>query len=392
MVSKIKQRGESQKQDSIGVRSLQDQPKGEIQKKESNEARSLQNQPHRESQEHESSEASTLQGQPERKSQEASANDIQSERKTKEQKSDGASAERIQSGLKNTEQQNLDERIPKGTQRGRQRQQHQILTDVQVFMVCRQKNDAFCAVYDFLTSCGIMVKRYCMEGSDDFDFGSNEEHEISETLKYSHLMLLFDYKLENVKPEKSDPLTRFDWIVGYAQKEIKLPVYIIHNNQDIDVKLPDRLPWASLLCLYVPSLNVDKEIVLHNLMVDLFEAIQKHDFSDFKLIPGMHHSERVQRTNRKSKRKGTSAEGVMGAPEQVCHLFVRWTSSDVSNEDVWVEMERRGFIIKELKCKSHPEAQKKSFKLSVPPSEFNKLLNKNLWPKGVCVQPYLSQR
>ena len=128
-----------------------------------------------------------------------------------------------------------------------------------------------------------------MEGSDDFDFGSNEEDEISETLKHSQLMLLFDYKLENVKAEKGDPLTRFDWIVGYAQKQVKLPVYIIHNNPDPDVQFPNRLPWATFPRITVSGQNGDKRIMLHNFIVDLFEAIRQHNFSAHKLTPKSHN-------------------------------------------------------------------------------------------------------
>ena len=292
---------QSQEQKSNEAITLQDQPKQERQEQKSNNASTVYDQPkmechaspkldqaEEESQKQECHEARSLQDQPKRERQQASASDVQSGRETKEQKSEGASANGIQLGLENAEQQNLDEGIPKdSTQRtlGQQRQQPQRLIDVQVFMACRQKNDVFKVVYDFLTLCGITAKRYCMEGSDDFDFGSNEEHEISETLKFSQLMLLFDYKLENIKLEKGDPLTRFDWIVGYAQKQVELPVYIIHNNQDTDVQLPDRFPWATFPRIHVSGQNVDFKITLHNFMVDLFGAIRKHDFSDFKLIP-----------------------------------------------------------------------------------------------------------
>ena len=39
----------------------------------------------------------------------------------------------------------------------------------------------------------------------------------------------------------------------------------------------------------------------------------------------------------------------------------------------------------------HPQAQFKLYKLAVARSEFNKLFDENLWPKGVFVRTYRSQ-
>ena len=67
-------------------------------------------------------------------------------------------------------------------------------------------------------------------------------------------------------------------------------------------------------------------------------------------------------------------------------------SKDTNDEAVFTMMEQNGFTVKELKCISHPQAQFKSYKLAVPCSEFNKLFDENLWPKGVYVQTYWSQK
>ena len=82
----------------------------------------------------------------------------------------------------------------------------------------------------------------------------------------------------------------------------------------------------------------------------------------------------------------------MGAPAPVHHLFVKSISKDTNDEDVFTMMEQNGFTVKEFKCISHPQAQFKSYKLAVPRSEFSKLFDENLWPKGVFVWTYWSQK
>ena len=82
----------------------------------------------------------------------------------------------------------------------------------------------------------------------------------------------------------------------------------------------------------------------------------------------------------------------MGAPEPVRHLFVNRISKDTNDEDVFTQIEQNGFTVKKLECISHPQARFKSYKLAVPCSEFNKLCNENLWPKGVFVRTYWSQK
>ena len=110
------------------------------------------------------------------------------------------------------------------------------------------------------------------------------------------------------------------------------------------------------------------------------------------LIPREH----IKRNKKKRKKvitgKGASTGNVMGAPEPVRHLFVKRISKDTNDEDVFTMMEQNGFTVKELKCISHPQAQFKSYKLAVPRSEFNKLFDENLWPKGVYVRTYWSQK
>ena len=110
------------------------------------------------------------------------------------------------------------------------------------------------------------------------------------------------------------------------------------------------------------------------------------------LIPREHIKRNKKKRNQVITGKGASTGNVMGAPEPVRHLFVKRISKDTNDEDVFTMMEQNGFTVKELKCISHPQAQFKSYKLAVPRSEFNKLFDENLWPKGVYVRTYWSQK
>ena len=78
--------------------------------------------------------------------------------------------------------------------------------------------------------------------------------------------------------------------------------------------------------------------------------------------------------------------GLSGPPEPVRHVFVKRISKDTKDLQLLTMIEQNGFTIKELKRVSHPEAQFKSYILAVPCSEFNKLFNANLWPRGVLVR------
>ena len=132
------------------------------------------------------------------------------------------------------------------------------------------------------------------------------------------------------------------------------------------------------------SLNKDKEDeedVVSKMTSENSNA--KSDQPDDRkfLIPHEH----IKRKNRMRKQvitgKGASTGNVMAAPEPVRHLFVKRISKDTNDEDVFMMLKQNGFTVKELKCRSHPEAPFKLYKLAVPRSEFNKLFNENLWPK-----------
>ena len=140
------------------------------------------------------------------------------------------------------------------------------------------------------------------------------------------------------------------------------------------------------------SLNKDKEDKVSKMTSENGNA-ESDQLDDRKfLIPREHKKSNKKKRNQVITGKGASTGNVMGTPEPVRHLFVKRISNDTNDEDVFTMMEQNGFTVKELKCISHPQAQFKSYKLAVPRSEFNKLFDENLWPKGVYVRTYWSQK
>ena len=87
-----------------------------------------------------------------------------------------------------------------------------------------------------------------------------------------------------------------------------------------------------------------------------------------------------------------SCKGVAGAPEPTRHLFIKRITKDTENDAVKNMIQSYGFGIRDFRCISHPEARFKSFKLSVPASQFERLFDEKLWPEGVVVRIYMTPR
>jgi hypothetical protein len=81
---------------------------------------------------------------------------------------------------------------------------------------------------------------------------------------------------------------------------------------------------------------------------------------------------------------------VKGAPEPSRHLFIYRVDHGTTEEDLKSLLQESGydFQIRDLECISHASAVFKSFKLSVPVSQFENLFNDEIWPDGVRVRQY----
>ena len=96
-----------------------------------------------------------------------------------------------------------------------------------------------------------------------------------------------------------------------------------------------------------------------------------------------------QKTNKIIKGKSKSSGGVSGAPEPSRHLFIYRVSKETDNNDLHCFISERKFTVRDLNCISNPDAKFKSFKLSVPMSQYDALFKDDMWPEGIMVRRYI---
>ena len=101
-------------------------------------------------------------------------------------------------------------------------------------------------------------------------------------------------------------------------------------------------------------------------------------------------AEKRARVNRYTFLKGTGGTtgGVSGATERVRHLFIKNVTWETEDSAVLKLIEEKGFDIREFKALAHPNALSKSFKLSVPASQFDRLFDATIWPSDVLIRSY----
>ena len=88
--------------------------------------------------------------------------------------------------------------------------------------------------------------------------------------------------------------------------------------------------------------------------------------------------------------KGQSV--VKGAPEPSRDLFIYRVDTATALEDLKQYIVDHGFAVRSLEMMSKPDAQWKSFKLTVPRSQFDSLFDSNVWPEGICVRRFFNRR
>ena len=73
-------------------------------------------------------------------------------------------------------------------------------------------------------------------------------------------------------------------------------------------------------------------------------------------------------------------------------LFIYRVERTTDISDIRQHIVDNGFTIIDLQCMSNQNAKFKSFKLSVPISEFSDLFNPSIWPQGVNVRRFSPPR
>ncbi len=81
-----------------------------------------------------------------------------------------------------------------------------------------------------------------------------------------------------------------------------------------------------------------------------------------------------------------------GAPAPDRLLFIYRVAKDTDADEIKNFLVARQFTVRDFVQTSNENARFKSFKLTVPVSEFGKLFDENLWPAGVRVRKYIPPR
>lgn len=98
----------------------------------------------------------------------------------------------------------------------------------------------------------------------------------------------------------------------------------------------------------------------------------------------------------KSKKRTVTGKlqncAILGAPEPGRDAFIYRVHSQVDTEELEQYIREQKFDIKAIKCVSREESKFKSFKLTVPVSQFARLFDENLWPAGIRVRKFVTKR
>ena len=121
----------------------------------------------------------------------------------------------------------------------------------------------------------------------------------------------------------------------------------------------------------------------------------RETFDNDFLVPSHVH----RRNNRAEKRRRNVITGnskpqgsLKGAPEPGRDLFVFRVDNANTTSDLRNHITDYGFNVRGLSCVSHENSKFKSFKLTVPMSEYNELFNENMWPCGIKIRKYVPPR
>ena len=195
---------------------------------------------------------------------------------------------------------------------------------------------------------------------------------------------------ENI--EKLSKKTYAEAVVGHSVEGKSAP-----SAQDSDAETKSEAPRTPITSLN--TITLSQGVKSGNQDGKYDNVTSKESSTETLSVPDVRQSEVVTPSYSFQKRKNrqkrliitgnsVTCKGVSGAPEPTRHLFIKRINEDTDNEAVQNMIQQYGFCIKDFRCISHPEARFKSFKLSVPASQFERLFDEKLWPEGVVVRMF----
>ena len=113
----------------------------------------------------------------------------------------------------------------------------------------------------------------------------------------------------------------------------------------------------------------------------------------FDLPPHSNRHYKKQENRMKRFITGNKASGKFkGAPEPCRDLFIYRVDNATQTDDLAAHLDDNNFHIQNIACVSHPNSKSKSFRVTLPLSEFSYAFDESLWPSGVRVRKYIPPR
>ena len=117
---------------------------------------------------------------------------------------------------------------------------------------------------------------------------------------------------------------------------------------------------------------------------------RSHDSDGFELPPYMIRQLKKQDNRKKRIITGNKENGKFrGAPEPNRDLFIYRADKDTRSADLSSHLKDHGFHVRNIDCVSHPDSKFKSFRVTLPLSEFKDVFDSAIWPSGVRVRKYV---
>ena len=163
------------------------------------------------------------------------------------------------------------------------------------------------------------------------------------------------------------------------------------NRSDVHLNLPK--PGLTLRAESKESIASDRSLSSNRGKTTNHSAVDNTELDGFR-YPS-HYARQVNRRNRRKVIAGNASQQCnlfKGGPEPTRDLFIYRVNKDVPVEAIQSHLTDNGVNVSKLDCVSHAEAQFRSFRLTVPKSEFNELFDPALWPSGVHVRQYVSRK
>ena len=109
-------------------------------------------------------------------------------------------------------------------------------------------------------------------------------------------------------------------------------------------------------------------------------------------VPSMRQPKRDRSKNKPSAVFGKAGYGRITAATRTREIFVFNLDHDTGENDLSSCFQRLNVHVHELDCRLHEESRTKSYRVMINMVDVEKVMNPDVWPKGVGLRMYFRQR